>query len=272
MEFQNPSGPPNDFFITMIRISEKINVDFKRVAKTACIFLAISAILIYLANFDTKAYFRKAAAVQSSFAGTIDLNDPDIGDSDKDGLSDHLEYTHGTNALKIDTDGDGYDDMKEIRNGYDPDAPGDTRPSIEIAIAKINISAPMVWSASDNEKSQLVDLKNGVSHFPGSAAPGQSGNMIISGHSSNYVWVKGNYNYVFKNLNKLEIGDFIDVKVFQQNGRIITYHYKVSEKFVSAPDEEKIFQNSEKSSLSLSTCWPLGTNFRRLIVKAERNI
>ena len=127
----------------------------------------------------------------------------------------------------------------------------------------------MVWSKSENENDQLADLASGVAHFPQTASPGQNGNMIISGHSSNYVWAKGNYNYIFKNLNNLKPGDVVDVKTVQQNGKIITYHYKISEKFTTVANDARIFEDTDGPTLTLSTCWPLGTNLRRLIVKAE---
>ena len=42
-------------------------------------------------------------------------------DSDQDGLSDADEINiYGTNPLKSDTDGDGYLDGDEVKNGYNP--------------------------------------------------------------------------------------------------------------------------------------------------------
>ena len=133
-------------------------------------------------------------------------------DPDKDNLPNYLEYVYRTDPLNADTDGDGFSDRQEITNGYDPDAPGDAKPAVEIMISKINIKAPMVWSQSETDADMLKDLEKGVNHYPKTAAPGQNGNMIISGHSSNYVWVKGDYNYIFKNLNDLEKGDLIIIK------------------------------------------------------------
>lgn len=190
-------------------------------------------------------------------------------DPDKEGLPNYLEYVYGTNPLVADTDGDKYTDRQEITNGYDPDAPGDTKPIVEISIAKMNISAPMVWSKSENEEDMLKDLENGINHYPKSASPGQNGNMVISGHSSNYIWAKGNYNHIFKNLDDLKAGDVIIVKTIQKNGRVIIYSYKVNAKFVTLAYNEKIFANTNEPTLTLSTCWPIGTNLKRLIVKAE---
>ena len=41
-------------------------------------------------------------------------------DTDSDGLSDRMELNFHTNLIKMDTDGDGYGDGDEIKNGYDP--------------------------------------------------------------------------------------------------------------------------------------------------------
>lgn len=41
-------------------------------------------------------------------------------DSDNDGLPDRIEKAIGTDPGKKDTDGDGYNDLKEVKNGYSP--------------------------------------------------------------------------------------------------------------------------------------------------------
>ncbi len=191
------------------------------------------------------------------------------GDVDQDGLSNYLEFVHLTNPRNPDTDGDGYSDQQEIINGYDPDAPGDTKPQVEIEIAKIAVTAPMVWSQSTEEKAMLADLENGLSHYPKTASPGQIGNAVISGHSSNYIWAKGEYNHIFSRLNDLAVGDEIKVKFTQNNGRVFSYKFQVSEKFVSTADDERIFAETDSPTLTLTTCWPIGTNLKRAIIKAQ---
>ncbi len=190
-------------------------------------------------------------------------------DPDKDGLPNYLEYVYLTNPNVSDTDGDGYSDQQEVANGYDPDAKGNPKVAVQVLIDKLGIQAPMVWSASEDEKSMLKDLESGISHYPGTGVPGQNGNMIISGHSSNYIWAKGDFNHIFKDLNNLEKGDTVTVKTIQENGRVILYRYKITGKYVDAPDDPRIFEDSEKPMLTLSTCWPLGTNLKRLVMKAE---
>ncbi|PIR13656.1 calcium-binding protein [Candidatus Falkowbacteria bacterium CG11_big_fil_rev_8_21_14_0_20_39_10] len=41
-------------------------------------------------------------------------------DTDKDGLYDKEEEAYGTNINNKDTDGDGYADLSELGNGFDP--------------------------------------------------------------------------------------------------------------------------------------------------------
>jgi uncharacterized protein (TIGR02145 family) len=61
-------------------------------------------------------------------------------DTDQDGLPDYLEKIVGTNPNKTDTDGDGYSDLAEIKNGYDPLA--NQKYSVEAwAAVKENIKA-----------------------------------------------------------------------------------------------------------------------------------
>ena len=59
----------------------------------------------------------KLDAQMEARIGTSDVNI----DSDSDELSDYDEYyEYGTNPAKADTDGDGYSDGAEIRDGYNP--------------------------------------------------------------------------------------------------------------------------------------------------------
>lgn len=282
----------------MKKIIEILKKNWKKISSAVLIFLAVFAVLFWLVNLEWKSAPQKTFTTEESFAGKLgddfqkkvgandvyqlgyaewadyfgltDANKKYDDDPDGDGLPNYLEYVHETSPVNPDTDADKFTDRQEITNGYDPDAPGDAKPKVEIAIKKISVVVPMVWSKSEEENAMLSDLKNGVIHYPKTASPGQAGNMVISGHSSNYVWAAGNYNYIFKDLNNLAAGDVVDVKTIQQNGRAIVYHYKVNSfKKIVAPDDPVIFENTPAPTLTLSTCWPLGTNFRRLIVKAD---
>lgn len=190
-------------------------------------------------------------------------------DPDGDTLPNYLEYAHGTDPKKADTDGDSYSDQSEIQNGYDPSKPGDARPAYTIVIDKIGVKAPVIWSKSALEEDLQKDLQKGLVRYPKTGIPGQFGNAFITGHSSNYVWAEGEYNYILKNMNKLEVGDEIIITATQHNGKVLSYKYKVSVKEVVTPEDERLFQETEKSTITLTTCWPLGTNWKRLMIQGD---
>jgi len=194
----------------------------------------------------------------------------EFDDSDNDGLTLQEEYLFGTNPQKADTDGDGYNDGTEIKNGYDPTAPGEVRPYVSIAINAIDVDVPVVLSMDASENALQKDLEHGVIHYPKMAMPGQRGNVYIAGHSSNYVWSKGSYNYAFKRLNNLENGDVAVITTKLNNGKKIQYKYIITLKEEVAPDDARIFADTQSQELTLTTCWPLGTNVRRLMIKAHR--
>ncbi len=52
--------------------------------------------------------------------GSVDFSK----DSDNDGLADELEKIYGTDLNNPDTDGDGFKDGEEVKNGYNPKGPG----------------------------------------------------------------------------------------------------------------------------------------------------
>ena len=55
-------------------------------------------------------------------------------DADEDGLSDAFELAFGSSIMSKDSDGDGYDDRREIWNGYDPRTPAPTRVKKKIVV------------------------------------------------------------------------------------------------------------------------------------------
>lgn len=108
-------------------------------------------------------------------------------------------------------------------------------------------------------------LKDGVVHYPGTALPGQRGNVFITGHSSYYLWDPGRYKDVFALLHELALGDTITV--FYNENR---YDYKVTEIKVVHPNEVNVLQQTDDKRITLMTCTPIGTALNRLIVIAEQ--
>lgn len=134
-----------------------------------------------------------------------------------------------------------------------------------LIIPSIDVNAPVTWNVPNNPTDTLANLKNGLVHIAGTALPGQKGNVFISGHSSNYPWVKSDYNNIFALLNKVVVGDVVHLKYSGKD-----YLYKVSEINVVKPNDSSVMQSTGSSMLSLMTCTPVGTNLKRLVVVANQ--
>jgi sortase A len=110
------------------------------------------------------------------------------------------------------------------------------------------------------------DLKKGAIHFPGTSLPGDYGNSVIIGHSALPQFYKsGSPLTLFNPLLKAKIGDDIFV-----NFDGIIYHYLVRKTAEVDPSQiEVLFQDFSRKELTLITCTPLGTYWRRFVVRAE---
>lgn len=151
----------------------------------------------------------------------------------------------------------------------DPTANVQVGPQPKLILPKINVDVPVVYGAGYDQASQLKAMKNGVSHFsiPGAnSLPGQVGNTVISGHSSNDLFDPGDYKFIFAQLEKMNKGDSIYV-----NYKSTRYTYTITKKEVVYPSQvDKLIYDTDKPILTLITCTPLGTAQKRLLVTAEQ--
>lgn len=122
-----------------------------------------------------------------------------------------------------------------------------------ISIPRLRIKETKVFVDSN-------ELDRGLVHLPGSALPGERGNVFISGHSS--VLFTNN----FSRLQNMKVGDEIKVAVGGTN-----LLYKVLGIKVVDPADTSVISPPDSGGryLSLMTCVPPGLNFKRLIVLAE---
>ena len=67
--------------------------------------------------------------IEETFGGFMEGMTPSNSgpDSDNDGLSNEMEEIYGTDKNNPDTDGDGFKDGEEVKNGYDPTISGNAR-------------------------------------------------------------------------------------------------------------------------------------------------
>jgi len=147
-------------------------------------------------------------------------------------------------------------------------APGKTlfqKQTFLLDIPAVNVQAPIIFPESNHENLIQEALQNGVVHYFGTALPGEVGNVYLAGHSSDFVWAKGDYKTVFARLPKLKIGDEIKIA-----SRAKTFIYRViGTRIVSPQDMSVLDQPTDKKLLTLQTSYPLGTAWRRYLVIAE---
>ncbi|MFA5829523.1 MAG: class D sortase [Candidatus Gracilibacteria bacterium] len=146
-------------------------------------------------------------------------------------------------------------------------------PDERIIIPRINKNVPIVKTTDQNlvkrdwsalEKDIQGALRDGVVHYPGTAEPGEKGNVVITGHSSYFAWDPGRFKDVFALLHQVVIGD-----------KILVYHnqklfvYEVYDIKVVTPDKVDVLTQGNGDKLTLITCTPVGTNLKRLVVIAK---
>lgn len=134
-----------------------------------------------------------------------------------------------------------------------------------LTIPSIGVTAPITWKVQNEPAAVTENLKNGLIQIDGTALPGEIGNVFITGHSSNYPWIKSPYNSIFALLNKVAVGDVVHLKY-----KNVDYLYRVSSTKVTNPDDLSVMKQTSNPILTLMTCTPVGTNLRRLIVVANQ--
>lgn len=138
----------------------------------------------------------------------------------------------------------------------------------KIIIPKINLEVPVVYgeeSIAENDVQRA--LEEGVLHYPITPEPGELGNSVFFGHSSNNIFNRGDYKFAFVLLNQLEEGDTF---MLEKDG--IRYVYRIFDKEVVPPTDFSVLDpHPEKDSIvTLITCDPPGTSINRLAIYAEQ--
>lgn len=111
------------------------------------------------------------------------------------------------------------------------------------------------------------NFEESLAHLPGSALPGEKGNIFITGHSSlPQLFSSTNFKAIFSNLPQVKKEDKIVLKAGGQ-----TFTYRVIGLKIVDPKETWVINPPDETGryLSLMTCVPPGLYLKRLIVLAE---
>lgn len=133
-----------------------------------------------------------------------------------------------------------------------------TQPNYE----KFSLSIPKLRMDKADVLVDTNDLSQALAHLPGSALPGEKGNVFISGHSalSSLFALK---NAPFGKLPDLKRGDQIIVETPASK-----FVYEVANFKIVDPTDLSVLVAPESQGryVSLMTCVPPGLNFKRLVV------
>jgi len=132
-----------------------------------------------------------------------------------------------------------------------PPAPRADEPYIElgtIEIPKIGITKTLLEGIS------LNTLDRGPGHWPGTAMPGQVGNLVVAGHRTSH-------DKPFRNIDQLAIGD--QVIFTTADGRFV---YEVTGTTIVKPDAMFIIDQTSTPTATLFACHPPGSTKQRIVV------
>ena len=153
-------------------------------------------------------------------------------------------------------------DFTDARNWY-PNVPSDTKEKVKVD--KYFLSIPKLKIENAEVSTKDYDLEKHLVQYFGTSIPGEKGTAVIFGHSTlPYLFNPKNYKTIFATLHTIEVGDEIYVKV-----KDISYKYKIFSITIASPDDTNILSQSfDYSYITLVTCTPPGTIWKRLIVRA----
>lgn len=130
----------------------------------------------------------------------------------------------------------------------DPRAPEPVVELGSIEIPKIGVNKSMF------EGITLTTLDNGPGHWPGTAMPGQLGNVVVAGH-------RVSHDKPFRHLEQLVAGD--EVIFNTADGRFV---YKVTGTDIVYPDALWIADQTPDYTATLFACHPAGSTKQRIVV------
>jgi sortase A len=121
-----------------------------------------------------------------------------------------------------------------------------------VEIARLSLSV-MVIEGDDGKT-----LRRAAGHVPGTALPGQLGNVGITAHRDTF----------FRPLRNIQMDDVITLTTLQG-----VYRYRVVSTKVVSPQDVEVLDSTGGEVLTLVTCYPfyfVGAAPNRFIVRAER--
>jgi LPXTG-site transpeptidase (sortase) family protein len=136
-----------------------------------------------------------------------------------------------------------------------------------IYIPKIKANAPVIANVDPNNENAYTNaLYKGVAHAKGTSTPDTNGNIFLFAHSAVNFYEQRKFNVYFYLLTELQKDDPIYVSY-----KNVIYQYKVLDiKKVDPTETKYLGKYMNEDTLTIMTCWPAGTDYKRIIVTAIR--
>lgn len=126
-----------------------------------------------------------------------------------------------------------------------------------LTIPRINETLPLYLGANES------NMTKGAVHLTQTSYPigGINTNVVIAAHRGYY---QAN---MFRQIDKLEIGDFVYIKNFRES-----LAYRVVETKIISPDAiSEVLIRDQKDMITLLSCHPYMYNYKRYVVYCERD-
>ena len=120
-----------------------------------------------------------------------------------------------------------------------------------IIIPSIGVDAPI------GEGTDWEALKYKVGHHPGTANPGQRGNMVLAAHNDIY-------GEIFRYLPDVPLGEIITVYAGEQ-----AFRYRIVERRIILPEQTEVMLPTTEPTVTLISCYPYLIDTHRIVLFGE---
>ena len=124
-------------------------------------------------------------------------------------------------------------------------------PATRITIPSIDVDAPVT------EGTDWESLKYQVGHHPGTANPGQRGNLVLAAHNDVY-------GEIFRYLPDVPLGEIVTVYAEEQ-----VYRYLITERRIILPNQVEVMARTTGPTLTLISCYPYLIDTHRIVLFGE---
>ncbi|GIK37142.1 MAG: hypothetical protein BroJett011_09750 [Chloroflexota bacterium] len=125
------------------------------------------------------------------------------------------------------------------------------QPATRIVIPTIKVDAPV------GEGTDWESLKYRVGHHPGTANPGQRGNMVLAAHNDIY-------GEIFRYLPDVPLGEVITVYAGEE-----AFRYWITERRIIRPEQVEVMLPTTGPTVTLISCYPYLIDSHRIVLFGE---